>query len=38
MYYTKDDSKIYIVELNDVESNYDFIHIKKQVQTELENL
>ena len=29
LYYTKYDSEIYIVNLNDVESNYDFIHIKK---------
>lgn len=29
LYYTKYDCEIYIVNLNDVESNYDFIHIKK---------
>lgn len=29
LYYTKYDCEIYIVNLNDVESNYDVIHIKK---------
>ena len=29
LYYTKHDYDIYIVNPNDVELNYDFIHIKK---------
>lgn len=38
LYYTKYDCEIYIVNLNDVESNYDLHTLRKQVQKELENL